>query len=234
MRRSRASASVSKPDEAESQPPRLVPSSGHPVVFRLPKGYILILGSLFVGMILLSYWVGDARGYKRGSKAISDDHRFLSQVQPVDIDPGSSSATRTNGPIIQHRSRLIDRPLRQAVVTTIRQQPTDPRSPQMHYFVLAHCDETYAKRVVAYLLQEGLESAAVKRHNTAPFQVFVLRGFTRDEITAKTPVYRQYEKRLRELGRLWKAGNKSAKDWDDMYLSLYKGGGSTEAVVTTR
>ena len=90
----------------------------------------------------------------------------------------------------------------------------------MLYFVLVHSDERYARRVVQYLWQEGVEAAAIQRHNGRPFMVVALQGFRGHQ--KGTADFRSYQRFLRDLGRAWEANYDSTKRWDDLYPSLYQ------------
>ena len=37
-----------------------------PIIFRLPRGYVILLGAALIGLMILAFWTGQNIGYRRG------------------------------------------------------------------------------------------------------------------------------------------------------------------------
>ncbi len=179
-----------------------------PIVLRVPRGYAVLLGLAYVGVIILAYWAG----HRRGTSHPSPD-------QPPTVNaaqPGAGLATYgpDNDPV--RRWRNDSQPGSGGGVAPTRQAG-------FNYFVLAHYPEEDAQQLVNYLWQEGIEAAAYKRQpDSRLFQVIALRGFTKDQLNG--PQRQAFERQLHKIGRDWRAaelGPDFAKS--GMYPDLYEG-----------
>jgi hypothetical protein len=166
-------------------------------------------GSLAVaGQGATSMGNGSANGPSGGQNQVSIPQARTVLASNGDLVVGPTSRSRDPGVIIK---------LERATGADV-----DMREENRSYFILVHSDERYARRIVQYLWQEGVEAAAVQRHNGRPFMVVALQGFTTEE--KGTADFRAYQRFLKDLGRAWEANYDSTKRWDDLYPSVYKGG----------
>jgi len=188
-----------------------------PMIFRLPRGYILLLGAALVGLIMLAFWTGQNIGYRRGfrdSEAKADASLPLRDTGMAAVPAGAPLGASSG------RVRIILEPSMQL----------DPRQSGMNYLVLAHLAEQEAQRLLNFLWDQEVDAAAVRGHNTQLYQVVALRGFTADQLDNAAADYAQH---LAALGRLWKqkyGGADFAKN--GIYPDKYKG--ERVAAIMTR
>lgn len=208
-------ASNSPPAAYRSGLTQWLARSNQPVTVRVPRGFVFLLGVIFVLVLLISYWVGDSRGYRRGlaegiagSPILPSHHDNAGNPSTA----GGSTSPNTGGGIR----------INPGATTVI--PGADARQKGLNYVILAHYPEAQLQEVrtmVQFLWSQGVEAQAVKRHNSRSFQVLALQGFTREELGSAA--MRQYQQRLRDLGRLWKSRKPGTTDWSGMYLDRFDG-----------
>jgi len=184
-----------------------------PVILRVPRGLALLILLGVLGLIVLAYAVGhsrgDAAGVARLEQQWKDESAWSRPRLPPRVAGGATSASSSDAP--------------KALGEGVGVAPKDDfRTPGQNYFVLAHYPDQRAQALAAFLETYGVEIALVSGHNTRLAKVVALRGFSREALTSEER--RDYESRLRRLGREWKAANDGkGKDLSDLYLERYEG-----------
>jgi len=209
-------------DQTPSDPPVSAPGSqwlgaGRQAMLRLPTGLLVLVGVGFVLSVLLAYWAGLGRGYRRGQESVAAESRQKEAVH-----------WKTHGalPVLSAMEGRIENSRKPFDLA--RPQGGDLREKGLNYFVLAHYPREDAQRLVGFLKQHGVESAAFRLHNKRLFQVIALKGFHRDNLYGRER--REFERRMHELGRAWKAKH-HGPDFSKtgIYLDLYE----TETIAET-
>ncbi|MCC7204921.1 MAG: hypothetical protein IT441_07555 [Phycisphaeraceae bacterium] len=170
----------------------------HPLILRVPKGYLVLLGLLLLGVLVLAFWTGHSLGYRSGMK--EGRASIEAQLPPIGAftSSGADSVKPVGSPVVTGQAAAVDPKALARINSPTRAQ--DPRQEGMNYLVLAHCSEDEARKLVSFLSEQALESAAFLPHNSSLFQVVVLRGFTAEQLSTDANDLRQ---RLLSLGRLW-------------------------------
>jgi hypothetical protein len=201
------------------------------VVLRLPTGFVFVMGLAFVGVVVLSYWVGLSRGYHRAERDLTG------AVQPSDLSsapPSLAVMTPVEDPPQELRQANLPESSAvqsQPVSGSIMQKGTgEPRLEGINYFILAHYPEADAERLTRFLWEQGVEAAAIRGEGQKLFQVVALRGFIREELDS--PSRQQFEQALKQLGHVWsnqKLGPDFAKS--GIYLDLFEGEPIAESIT---
>ncbi len=182
-----------------------------PVVLRTPKGVAALVLAGVLGLLVLAYWVGHSRGDAAAAERIAQelaDRAGLSHPRLPPRGGGAASSGEASGDT--------------ASPSTGGGEAPATRRAGLNYFVLAHNPPEQAEALVRFLATYGVEAAVIPGHNTGLAKVVALRGFSRDQLVSDGR--REYEARLRRIGREWKAANgNKGKDLSDLYLELYKG-----------
>lgn len=210
-----------------ASPWRFWESGQPPIVFRLPNGAVWLLALGLVGLILLSYWVGIWRGYRRaerdfhaGATTTSQAGHVPSLAAPTPVGTQGAAPTRTSSALQPAPGNL---PL-------LLKGTGEPRAVGLNYFVLAHYPQADAERLILFLASQGVQAAAVRGPDQRLFQVIALRGFVREELTS--PARQQLEQTLRQLGRAW-SNQKLGPDFSKsgIYLDLFEGEPIAESIT---
>lgn len=171
----------------------------HPLILRVPKGYLVLLGLLLLGVLILAFWTGHSLGYRSGMK--EGRASIEAQLPPIGAFTSSTSSEPVRSPGQPAGTGTVSAVAPGTLVRIDKPTPAqDPRKDGMNYLVLAHCSEDEARKLVSFLSEQALESAAFLPHNSSLFQVVVLRGFTAEQLSTDANDLRQ---RLLSLGRLW-------------------------------
>lgn len=222
-------ASASGPSVEAAPPWRFWESSQSPIVLRLPSGAVWLMALGLVGVILLSYWVGIWRGYRRaerdfhavGAVTTSQAGHVPSLAAPTVAGTQAGAAPTRTSPTPQPAPGNL--PL-------LLKGTGEPRAVGLNYFVLAHYPQADAERLILFLASQGVEAAAVRGPDQRLFQVIALRGFVREELTS--PARQQLEQALRQLGRAW-SNQKLGPDFSKsgIYLDLFEGEPIAESIT---
>jgi hypothetical protein len=182
----------------------------------LPVGYVLIGASALVFVVCVAYvagvkrgeWLEQARASHRESGALMRTGQLESPavrdplLEPAPVPPAAERAAAPGSP---------------ALVGPIL---SDPRTPGLHYFVLAMTRLEGATRLAEFARQHGLEAYVIGSNNDRLRRVIVLPGF---ETSVRThPAVQHMEQRIHQVGRLWKE-KQGESDLRDAYMSLYEG-----------
>lgn len=236
---------VVPPTPASMTPPQ-VPRSQGPIVLRVPPGFAVVLAVLGVGVVVLAYWVGYSEGKRSQVAEQARQRRMLEQMEEramleMTRPSGTPLRAASSGPKPQAPS-----PGRAAGASGAPGAPgvpgvpgvpgapgvtpaivmaggEDPRQKGLNYFVLIHYPveaRGEAEALVGFLRARGVDAAAILRHNGRLFQVVALRGFAPEELHSADR--REYERRLRQLGRDWQVERKGAGNLSDMYPSKFE------------
>ncbi|MCC7191729.1 MAG: hypothetical protein IT444_03010 [Phycisphaeraceae bacterium] len=197
-----------------------VAGARRPVVIRIPRAGILLAALALIVILFAAYWVGwlrrDSQLNRQAQVAVQNQaNERTAALQNLGNQPGTPRSTA--------------KPLTGSTNTTAGKVPVNagassgtgtatPSQPQngLYYFVLATTNQPGAEKLVRFLIDNGVDAAAVSRNNGRSFQVLALRGFTRDEV--KALAYRDYEKQLHAVGRRWANASRGNKDLSDMYI----------------
>lgn len=218
---------------ASMTPPQVQRSQG-PIVLRVPPGFAAVLAVLAVGVVVLAYWVGYSEGKRAQVAEQARQRRTLEQMEEramlemsrtsgTPVSPGSPSP-KPQAPRPGRTGGAAGVPgvpgVTPAIVTAGGE---DPRQKGLNYFVLIHYPveaRGEAEALVGFLRARGVDAAAILRHNGRLFQVVALRGFAPEELQSADR--REYERRLRQLGRDWQVERKGAGNLSDMYPSKFE------------
>ncbi|HEX7010776.1 MAG TPA: hypothetical protein VF184_12405, partial [Phycisphaeraceae bacterium] len=172
--------------------------AGTPLVLRVPRGLAVVVLAAVVGLIVLGYWVGYARGRAAAETALApadpDAQRYPAPtLTPAGLESPSEASAQQNptrpGPLPSARSDAA----RQA------QAGPDPRQPGLNYLILARYPPEAAQRLAEFLEANGIATVQVPVDNGRFVHVVAVdRGFSGDQLGGEA--YRQYVGRLRDLG----------------------------------
>lgn len=213
---------------APASPWRFWESGQPPIVFRLPNGAVWLLALGLVGLILLSYWVGIWRGYRRAERDFHAGAVTTSQAGHVPSLAAPTVVGTQAGPAPTHTSPALQPT--PGNLPLLLKGTGEPRAVGLNYFVLAHYPQADAERLILFLASQGVEAAAVRGPDQRLFQVIALRGFVREELTSSAR--QQLEQALRQLGRAW-SSQKLGPDFSKsgIYLDLFEGEPIAESIT---
>jgi hypothetical protein len=160
---------------------------------RVPLGYVLLGIAALLVIGFAAYLMGHSRG--RDNEALgSTDQGMMNRSDPgLAPDPPNSfgDASRTSS----QSSASAGQPPR-----TPGPIESNPRTVGKNYFVLVQTSRTNAVRVAEFCRRNGLE-AYVDRVNNADFRVFVLPGYTAEEMSS--PAVAELERRIEDVKKAW-------------------------------
>lgn len=206
------------------------------VTVRLPRGFAVLLVGLFLSVILLAFWVGSTWGQRRaiqetqfettltalGGRSIPPPREIVGMSPtPIAVPPDPVAPPTSRNPAVPSATR--GDVVRGGPVVVIQGAQRDARLAGLNYFTanLVGATQEEARAVVEFLWQEGVESQAIKLHNSRLFQLIALRGFAREELG--TPACKAYERQLQQLGRQWRADARNPRkvDFSGIYPARY-------------
>lgn len=211
----------------------------HPLLLRVPKGYIAVAGAVLVAVIVLAYWSGRSIGYRAGFRAANEQFEALRPGVMWDgfatdgsgvggsasggAAGGARGAGEADGVAAGPVARVVRGPTSGARAEAGARTggEADPRQVGLNYWVLAHYRQAEAQRLLKFLWSQGVDAAAFGRHNDGLFQVQALRGFAAGELDGPAEAYRR---QLLTLGRVWKdkhRGSDLARN--GIYLDKFEG-----------
>ena len=183
-----------------------------PIVLRVPHGTAVVILAGMIGLMLLTYWVGRTRGYRLASQAGPVlEGVSLARVGPVVGQQDETAPMQHESPTVAERLDPVIAP---------ESYRTDPRVEGMNYIVLAHYPEPDARRLVAFLVEEGVDAVAARPDGKKYFQVAALRSFAKEDLDSQS--YLQYKQRLLRLGRKWKERG-FGPNFSGIFPSRYQG-----------
>jgi len=217
----------------------------HPVVLRLPRGYIAVAAAAFIGLIVLAYFVGHRQGERVGNERATaraeqkaKEALGLGRVEPIPAivppDPpghyaGRNGAPGGNGGAAGNGGRTPPGPGNGGNGTITPHPPAgawppdDIRVPGLNYMLLATWPKDEARRLTAFFAEHGVATTATPVGGTGLYAVYAVdNGFSK--ATIRSPEANGYEERLRLLGRAWKKQNNNrGDDLSDMYWDKHEG-----------
>ncbi|XAL99253.1 hypothetical protein OT109_16935 [Phycisphaeraceae bacterium D3-23] len=194
-----------------------------PIVLRVPRGLaaLSILGLLL--LVILSYWVGSARGRSAAQQQIADanpdasalagprgvGHVSISREQDAGEGPGDASAG----------DGADSEP--QVVQTTFDER----RERGLNYFRLVKTSREEGEQIAVFMAQAQIDIQLVLVENDRSCIVYAVeRGFRGDELNSDAR--RQHESHLRALGNQWKQLGSGHSNFGTMIPERYSGPGS--------
>jgi hypothetical protein len=208
-------------------------------VVRLPVGYILLAAAgviiLAVAVFYIGYEVGgraerldaEERYRRYGSPAATDPLVVDDFIDPVGAAASQGDAGDRETPTppnTDEGARTTDVGEETAATPTpVRNDPvaTDlERVRGLNYWIVtsfATPDE--GERLIQFLAESGIPARAFPNPESEFVQVWVMRGFTREEL--RTPAAPAFQQQLRRLGRIWKNERGGADDLATMYQKKY-------------
>ncbi|MFW6059219.1 MAG: hypothetical protein ACODAQ_03505 [Phycisphaeraceae bacterium] len=205
---------------------------GVPIILRVPRGVAILAVVGLIGLLVLAYWVGHTRGEAAATATMTEqtrpsdeaDHRAPPGPPPQrSPQSGSRQASAATGGTAASDTAGEDASPGGADVRRSARRGGDPREPGLNYFIVATYTADHAQRCAEFLAEQGVETHLVSGDNDR-FSIWVVeRGFTRQELY-DSQVYRQWESRLKDLGRAWAAHNGNSRDtFASMYPAKYQG-----------
>jgi hypothetical protein len=200
---------------------------------RLPVGYVFIAAAvvIFIGVAsyLFGYKIGRERGQteqaqllaRYGSPVAEDP---LNLVNGTDPNPQRSSVpvtredgrTGTGQPAGEADGTAPDGDTPDEATSTSNNTPRRERG--LNYWIVASYPRDAAQRLADFLQSQGVASEVVPVDN-ATSQVWALPGFSRELLRSSQA--RDFEQRLRRLGRVWMNEHRGGDDLGSMYLKKY-------------
>lgn len=187
----------------------------HPVILRVPRGYIIITAVAFIGLLILGYFVGYYQGYAQRDQTaraeLDDLYGQLGAPSPINPLPSNEGpSTRRVNP---------DETSNGAQTNPSATQLIDRRQPGLNYLRLFYERADESRRLAQFLSERGVEISAKSMDNG----FFVLyasdKGFAGGDRNSSQA--QQYEQQLRRLGRAWKRHNQNrGNDLSDMIWEL--------------
>lgn len=183
---------------------------------RIPAGSLLVAVAIVLGMLVTVYIVG----YRRGGSEM--EARLATLVlEPLRHDPLVSSASPDEEVPGGHLSSPTLAPSAAEPTSPTRSQamwgPLSgvALSPGSKYFILSETVLEGAERLARFCRDRGLETYVIPSDNTRLRRVAAfpaLSTASRDD-----PATRNLQRRIREIGRLWKASG-GVTDLSDAYV----------------
>ncbi|MFN3168935.1 MAG: hypothetical protein ACE37H_17945 [Phycisphaeraceae bacterium] len=205
-----ADSGASQPVPAVSEPAAGVPSrapwwvgSSAPLVLRVPRGLALLAVVGVLGVIVLAYLVGSARG--------------SASAKP---DPEDASLGERSGPDGYFVSSEDGYEGTEVAV------PGDPltaerREPGLNYMRLIQSNEADCRKLAEFFASRGVAIQLVLVNNAQSCIAYaVKRGYRGDELDSES--CKRYRQQLLSIGQQWKVHNGNrGTDLSTMYFELY-------------
>ncbi|HWB19139.1 MAG TPA: hypothetical protein VG711_02480 [Phycisphaerales bacterium] len=197
-------------------------------VVRVPIGYIFVVGAFMVLCLALAYSVGVKRGQSAANES-SVNEPFL----PSHALENRSSESGGGMGDLGSKSTISEDSAEEVKPTTYTEPRVlpkaqwadlnaDVREKGENYFVLAETTKDGATRLAEYCRSEGLETYVIPRKNVSSrYLVIACPGFRVGE--RSTPVVKNLEQRIHEIGDSWKANKHGTTNLHDAYPKLYDG-----------
>ncbi len=206
-------------------------------VVRLPVGYLLIAAA---GMVILAVAVF-LIGYQTGGRAerLRAEERIRTYGPPTTdplaggfVDPAGSAADLGAGAGDASASTPGERTDTQPAVESTardgasspppgpqnRPQSTPQRVRGLNYWIVSYTTPEEGERLVQFFAEHGLPARAYPASG-GNVQVWVLRGYTAEE--RRSAEADAFERRLRQLGRIWKSERGGTDNLDTMWPKKY-------------
>jgi hypothetical protein len=188
---------------------------------------ILIIAGAAVVILAITWAIAYSLGSRRGEDRVKRDLTPAVTPESIPLNPNL-----VQSPLQAPEVRPVpDRPSPQH-----REQPpittADPRVPGMNYYLLAAgLDKDTADRMVAFLNQGGLPSAAAVdkaasgSNNRGSYIVFATKGLTSDEYKKGTlyPARAEVVNKAANLGKVWQREHKGQTDFSQGYWKKFAG-----------
>lgn len=185
--------------------------AGVPVVLRVPRGVAIAACAGVLALMVLSYWVGYSRGSSATAERLKVEYEQGGRPDRVPDATARIVVPDTGRPSAEGMGAQEPRPVSR-----------DPRVVGLNYVVLAMYPRVEADRLAMFLAGRGVETVVVPTDNAELFHVVGLAGFTTEQYRAGE--HREYERRMKQLGRDWRAFNDNkGLDLSDMYWKLFTG-----------
>ena len=162
-------------DDAEHDPTAgtWLARANAPILVRVPRGYAVLACVGLIVVILAAYGVGRMRGYQQGQRDLAEP----SGTYGPPVLPGQMGAD------------LVEIP--------------EFRLPDRYYIIVdSRFSEVEARRLVSFLIQQGVDAVAILPYDGSSFYVMATRPFTRDELNSQA--YREFVRRINGLGPVWR------------------------------
>ncbi len=211
-------------NQEQAQPAVFEPTSSGPLVLRIPKGYAALAALILVGLFVLTYWVGYARGDKdrlaKVRELAESQQEMYNRTALLTATGQPTASNRTSTPLTNAQGSVPDAITENMPVVYTTDNPPSKYRAGYNYFVLVHYPPREAAELVEFLGQHGVDAAAIFVNNNR-FKVVALEGFLASELDSERA--REYKQLLRRLGRLWQDSKRGAGDLSDMYPERYDG-----------
>ncbi len=191
--------------------------SSAPIVLRVPRGLMVIICLALVGLIVLAYFVGYAKGNgdlaAKIDQAVADELVLAGRGLPPPEARGGTD-------ILGRATQAAPGP---PATGGGASQSRDPRTAGHNYMVLATLRPDDALPLVRFLRENGVETilVSVKVRDSEQVQVVAVnKGFAGPDLNRQARW--DYEARLKALGRAWKRHNSNRGDaLGSMYFDKY-------------
>lgn len=184
---------------------------------RVPVGYLLLGGGMFILVVWFAFMLGHNRGEKKGRSSMEEavvlasggagsEFTTLDPLNPPDLAPSSNGGANSD-----KSPGDLPAPGKWGPVAP-RNNPC--RKGNQH-FVLAETTESGALALAEFCRSKGLETYVVSGNNARFRQVVAFPGF--DQSTRHSPAVKALEQRIHQVGQQWKAKSRSNSDLRDAY-----------------
>jgi len=212
-----------------------------PLMIRLPQGYAVVAVLVLAAFLLISYFVGHARGFRAGEAAVRniDDQQQSEELAAArrtllgiddaggfngdeTIPPRAIDATRNGQTPGQFNAAGAGRGVggvRPATGAGVDVTLREWRQPGLNYFYIARDTRSESLRLAGFLLDYGVDTFVMADDNSGLFVVVGARGFTASALSDEGE---KYADSIRTLGYKWKTSEKGSRDLSDLYPRLFR------------
>lgn len=184
--------------------------SSAPIVLRVPRGLAALIVVGILGLFVLSYWVGSARGKSAAQqqaeqRSSASGDPVMRNTPSIAISDASERRTSnpesTGGPAVQIFS--------------------ERREDGLNYLCLLTGNRDECLRLAEFLADKQVAIQLVNHDNNQAVVYAVDQGFRGSELSSDECL--AYKRKLQNLGRAWKRyNNDRGTDLGTMYFALYK------------
>ncbi|QDU34077.1 hypothetical protein KS4_21390 [Poriferisphaera corsica] len=193
-----------------------------PVLFRVPRGFLVCICLAILALIGMSYWVGHSRGIKYAENQVAELAELTkARLQNLNTGRIAPLPNNTLGPIDPATASLsLTERVIQVTGDIVVPPDLDPREIGLNYLQITTCSNEKAVDLIDFFKTRGVETAAYPAHNSKTVTVVARNGF-KDTQSPQTPGY-QFKSDMLRIGiDWWKYNSRIGSKLSDMYYNKY-------------